>query len=298
MSATHPSGIICPIVTPLTADESLDVAAFRTLLDRVLPDIDGLLVLGTTGEFALLPQKVQWQIVEVAVARAKGEKPVYIGVGDTSTARVLEKLEFTNQSGADYVVVCSPYYYAFSDEDALAYHYFTIADQSDLPVLVYNIPQNTHNHLSPQLVRRLADHANIAGLKDSCGDMVQFQEFLSIKEDKGNAFSVFQGPEHLAAASLWLGADGVVSALANFVPELLQTLARQVRDSDREAALLTQRSITRLASIFRYGAVSSALKVVLNESGIASDRVASPLPPCSETEKQNIRSILREAALI
>ncbi|HET6444991.1 MAG TPA: dihydrodipicolinate synthase family protein [candidate division Zixibacteria bacterium] len=295
MNLARPSGLICPIATPLNDDETLDVQAYQQLIDRIINNVDGILVLGTTGEFALLRDEVAAHTVQVTIERANGRKPVYVGIGDTGTKRVLEKLQFINGTGADYGLVTSPYYYSVNDEDALAQHFLTVADAATVPILIYNIPQHTHVNLPPKLVGRLANHPNIVGLKDSWGDFFQFQEFLKLKKD---GFSVFMGPEQLAAASLWLGADGIVSALSNFVPDLLQRLVSAVNAGDQLKARATQQAITNLASLFQYGSVSSALKVVLSELGICSDRVASPLPPCTPEQKETIRHILQKENLI
>lgn len=295
MTTKHPQGIICPVATPLLEDESLDSPAFRRLLDRIVPHIDGLLVLGTTGEFAFLRESTAREAVAVAVEQVNGRIPIYVGVGDTGTARVLSKIEQLAIPGVDFTLVCSPFYYAVSDEQALAKHFRAAADASPIPMLVYNIPQNTHNNLSSQLVSRLANHPNIVGLKDSWGDMFQFQEFLNLRSPD---FRVFQGPEHLAAASLWLGADGVVSALANIHPRPLRELVEYVHSGQRDRALATQRKITRLAGIFQFGNVSSVLKAALHELGIGNGRPAAPLPPCTEEQISSIRKVLKQAEII
>ena len=295
MNLTRPAGLVCPIATPLTENETLDVPAYQRLLDSIVNDLDGILVLGTTGEFALLRNEVAVHTVQVTTERVNGRIPVYVGIGDTGTQRVLEKLNFISETGADYGLVTSPYYYSVSDEESLARHFLTIADAAAVPILIYNIPQHTHVNLTPRLVSRLADHPNIVGLKDSWGDFFQFQEFLDLRNDN---FSVFMGPEQLAAASLWLGADGIVSALSNFVPGLLQRLVADVRAGDQLQARATQQTITNLAALFQYGSVSSALKVVLSEMGICTDRVASPLPPCTAEQKEAIRNILQKEHVI
>lgn len=283
----RPAGVICPIATPLLDDESLDAPAFRQLIDFVLPSIDGLLVLGTTGEFALLTESTAARAVEVAVEHVAGRVPVYAGIGDTGTTRVLEKLHMAEQLGADFMLVTAPYYFSVSDQAALRRHFITVAEASSRPVLVYNI-QNTHNNLSPALLAELAAHPNIVGLKDSWGDFYQFQEFLALRNEK---FSVFMGPEQLFAASLWLGADGLVSALANIVPAVFRRLVDQVAAGERQAAIQTQREITELANIFKHGTVAGAIKVVLADFGIGTRRVAAPLPPCTEAQAEQIRRI-------
>jgi 4-hydroxy-tetrahydrodipicolinate synthase len=291
----RPEGVICPIATPFINDaEKLDEPAFRQLIDFVLPSIDGLLVLGTTGEFALLTESTAYRAVEVAVEQVAGRIPIYVGIGDTGTERVLEKLRTVEQLAVDYVLVTAPFYFSVSNQAALYRHFTKVAEASTLPLLVYNI-QNTHNNLTPALMAELAAHPNIVGLKDSWGDFYQFQEFLALRSDK---FSVFMGPEQLFAASLWLGADGLVSALANIVPRVFKRLIAQVKAGERQAAIQTQREITRLADIFKFGTVAGAIKVVLDDLGTGSRRVAAPLPQCSEAQVDQIRQVVARSNIL
>jgi len=291
--SNRPAGVVCPIITPLTADQNLDETGLRTLVDRILPDLDGLLVLGTTGEFALLPEKIALQAVHVAVEQVAGRVPVYAGIGDTGTQRVLAKLRPMSEAGTDYFLVTAPYYFNVSDAVALKRHFFAVADHAERPVLIYNMT-NTHNNLSPALMSELAGHPNIVGLKDSWGDFFQFQEFLTLRSEK---FSVFMGPEQLFAASLWLGADGLVSALGNIAPFAFRLLYDQVRQGDKEGAIATQRAITRLADIFKFGTVPGAIKVLLQDWGIVTERLADPLPPCTDDQKAQIRAIVKQNPL-
>ncbi|GAB4473224.1 MAG: 4-hydroxy-tetrahydrodipicolinate synthase [Anaerolineae bacterium] len=295
MSQLRPAGMVCPIATPLTDDEGLDVAAYRRLLDRIVPHLDGVLVLGSTGEFALLEEAVAQRAVEVTVDHVAGRVPIYVGIGDTGTRRVLSKLPFLKEVGADYALVCSHFYYAVASDQALLDHYLTVADASPVPVLIYNITQNTHVNTPPHIMARLAKHPNVVGMKDSWGDMFQFQEFLRLQSD---TFSVFQGREQLAASALWLGADGVVSALLNFAPEMLRRLAEQIAAGDHGSARETQLAINQLATLFDQGFWISALKVVLHRLGYGSERVAAPLPACSAVQKHNILRILAEAGIV
>lgn len=287
--------IICPLATPLDDAEALDVHALRQLLDRILPDLDGVFVLGSSGEFALLTERAADQLVDEVVMHVGGRVPVLVGVGDTGTVRALSNLKRLARAGVDYIVACSSFYYPITDQEALTGHFLEIADASPLPVVLYNIPQNTATPLTPAAVARLSEHPNIVGIKDSWGDMVLHQEFLALRTD---SFRVLQGREQLAAASLWLGGDGVISGLANFAPALLQQIAAAVREGNWPRALDAQRAATTLAQLFDQGYWLSALKAALAELGIGTGRAAAPLPPCTATQRANIRRILHASKLL
>lgn len=291
MAFKDPGGIICPVASPLTEDEKLDVQGLGVLIERILPDLDGIFVLGSTGEFALLSDETADQAVTSTLEFVNGRLPVYVGCSDAGTKRAIMKLKRAEREGVRYVVATSSYYYMVQNQEAMYNHFIQIADGSPVPVILYNIPQNTGINLLPATIRRLADHPNVIGLKDSTGDMFQFQEFLSLKRDD---FIVMQGREQLAASSLWLGADGIVSALPNIAPHLFRQLFESVEAGDRSRSLEIQRSISHLAQLFDQGYWLSGLKAALFELGIGNGSPAQPVPRCQPEQFSTIRDLLKE----
>jgi dihydrodipicolinate synthase/N-acetylneuraminate lyase len=193
--------------------------------------------------------------------------------------RTLARAERLADAGADYLVVAAPFYYAVTSEASVVEYFEAVADRAAAPVVLYNIPQNTHLALAPSTVRRLAGHPNIVGIKDSAGDWIAFDAFLALR---ANDFSVMQGREHLAAISLWAGADGVISAMANFAPRLLQALAASVREErPRAETLALQATIGGLAAVFDQGDWLSGLKVTLQALGW---NVGEPSPPITSLD--------------
>ena len=201
--ASRPRGIVCPLVTPLTDDGRLDEPVLRALIDALVPDLDGLFRLGSSGELTWLPD-------DVANCRPGSRRPgrrpdpVYVGVGDTGSPARSARMERlarpapTTSSSRRRSITTSPRRPASSS-------FVAVADRAPAPVVLYNIPQNTHLPLAPSVVERLAEHANVVGIKDSAGDWFAFERFLALRSD---SFSVFQGRERLAAIALWSGADG------------------------------------------------------------------------------------------
>lgn len=290
-----PGGIVCPLAVPLDNDENLDVPGLLRLLDYVLPDVDGILVLGSTGEFAYLTEYVADKVVEVTLEHINGRVPFYVGISEAGTRRAMQLLRRAQRSGVDFVVACSPYYYTYDSQTSLVEHFERIADASPVPLILYNIPQNTAMNLTVASVEQLAAHPNIVGIKDSWGDMFQFQEFLKLRSD---GFTIMQGREQLAAISLWAGADGIVSALPNIAPKMLPRLARAVSENDHDVALEIQWEITRTAQIFDQGYWLSALKVALRELGIGNGVVSRPIPECTPAQIATIRRLLIQAQLL
>lgn len=281
-------GIVCPIATPLTPAGKLDREVLQRHLDWLTGKVDGILLLGTSGEFATLPPEIAADVVRIASTAIAESTTLYVGVGDTSTARVLRNVEHLPER-TDYAVACGPYYFPAVSQLALAGHFAAIADRSPRPLVLYNIPQNVGASIQPATVRELAEHPNIDGIKDSAGDMMACLETLALAP---SGFAVMQGREQLAAVSIWAGAAGIVSSLANLTPDRLRALAEAISQGDRQLSRKLQIEISDLARIFEQGHWLAAMKAALQELGLP---VGDPLPPlsaCTPDQRSAIRAIL------
>lgn len=295
-SAPRPGGIVCPLVTPMTAEGRLDEAVLRGLIDALVPTLDGLFVLGSSGELTWLPDEMALRVARVAMDQVGGRIPVYVGIGDTGLNRTLARADRLADVGADFLVVAAPFYYPIASEARVVEYFATVADQASAPVVLYNIPQNTHLTLAPSTVRPLAGHPNIVGIKDSAGDWIAFSAFLALRADD---FSVMQGREHLAAISLWSGADGLISAMANFAPRLLQALAASIRDErPRTETLALQATVGELAAVFDQGDWLSGLKGTLQVLGWNVGEPSPPMPPHDAVQRQVIDGIVSAPEMV
>jgi len=286
-------GVVCPVATPLR-NGHLDEEAFRRHLSALLPTVAGIVVLGSSGQLALLAPDVAAAAVEVALHECRDRIPVYVGAGDTSTARVALNLSRYSLDGAAGVLICGPYFQQVSDEAFLLEHFLAAAEAAPVPVVLYNIPSAVGYSLSSQLVERLAGDPRIVGIKDSSGDLFLFQRYLGLQN---GTFAVMQGREQLLSASAWLGAAGTVSALANVVPTLLGATIAATEAGDRDRSLQLQGSVTEVASLFDYGHWISALMAALSDLGFGSGEVSSPLPVLSAQERRGVAAALRNPAI-
>jgi 4-hydroxy-tetrahydrodipicolinate synthase len=288
--APRPAGIVCPLVTPLTSDGRLDESVLRSLIDALVPDLDGLFVLGSSGELTWLPDEIAQRAARVAVEQVGGRIPVYLGVGDTGLTRTLARADRLADAGADFLVVATPFYYAVASEARLVDAFVTVAERAAAPIVLYNIPQNTHCPLTPSAVRALAGHPRIAGIKDSAGDWATFERFLTLRSD---TFSVLQGRERLAAISLWSGADGVISAMGNFAPRLLGALAASIHDErPRAESLALQATIGELAAVFDQGDWLAGLKSTLQAAGWDVGEPSLPIEPYGRAQRLVVEAIV------
>ncbi|MCA9176071.1 MAG: dihydrodipicolinate synthase family protein [Planctomycetales bacterium] len=276
-------GVIPPLATPLR-NGRLDTLGLERLIEYVLcAPVNGLFVLGTTGEGPALPSRVRRQVVQESVPIVNGRLPVIVGVSDSSLADAIESAEFAAAVGADAIAATPPYYFPLS-QAGLVQWYSELANGSPLPLLLYNFPFLAKSHLELETVARLMDVDNIIGIKDSHGDLDTFAKFCEQSRQRED-WRVFIGPEEKLADAIALGADGGVCGGANLRPQLFVDFyeaalaARQAEAGGKDAAQKrvedVRRAVLQLAAD-TYGSpiscesVIRGLKRKLAEAGICS----------------------------
>ncbi len=255
-------GVLPALVTPFErGSEEIDEAAFRRLIRHLLPDVDGFVTSGTTGEFPYLTRPEKRRLVEIAVEEADG-RPVIAGCGAASTQEALALARDAQRAGAAAALVVTPYFIHPSDKGVYQ-HYHDIAINVDLPILLYNIPQVMDRFLPRNVVEDLADLPNIVALKDSSGHIPYTMEIL---EYAGDRIDVFVGHDEVALPALAAGVSGFILASANVYPEVWQQVMRLAAQGDLIQARLLQRKVQKLSRIFcRHGggvAVKAALRMM------------------------------------
>jgi 4-hydroxy-tetrahydrodipicolinate synthase len=290
-------GVIPPMISPLTAWGDPDESATGRLVEHILVGgSSGLFVLGGCGEGAWLTGTQRAEVIRTTVRAAGGRAPVLAGVMLPATGPAAEAARVAAGEGADAIVVGSPYYYSVGVA-AQVRHVGSILKAVPLPVLLYNIPQATHHVLSPSTVELLAQDGRVLGIKDSAGDFEAFQQFLALKRVQPR-FRVLQGNEHLAAASLLQGGDGLVPGMANFAPALFVGLRQAAARGDAVACATLQAQITDLCTLHSHGHWLPALKAACATMGIGNGQPSPPLAPASEEERRAIETILARHKLL
>ena len=285
------TGIVPPAISPLDGVHGIDEGAIAVLVEHVLRGgSSGIFVLGGCGEGAWLPSRERGVVVRAFVRAVAGRAPVLAGVMLPGTALAAEAARQAAGEGADAVVVGSPYYFPV-DGGAQRRHIEAVIEAAGRPGLLYNIPQSTHHVLSAATVEALARDSAVLGIKDSAGDFVAFQAFLAVKAARPD-FRILQGHEHLAAASLRLGGDGLVPGLANVAPALLVELRRAAAGGDAAACVRLQAAIVDLCGIYEVGHWLPALKAACAMIGIGSGVPGRPLEPSTEAERRAIAAVL------
>ncbi|SCK16782.1 dihydrodipicolinate synthase family protein [Streptomyces sp. WMMB 322] len=299
-------GVVPPLVTPLTEDRALDVPSFERLIGRLLEaGVDGLFVLGSTGEAAFCTDELRAQVISEAVRVTAGRVPVLAGVIDTQTGRVLRQLEAARQAGAEGVVATAPFY-AATHAPQVRRHFEILGERADVPVYAYDIPACVHTKLDPDMLVELGLSGAIAGVKDSSGDDVAFRRLALRNRDEGGPLTLFTGHEAVVDGAYLAGADGVVPGLANVDPDGYVRMHAAFRrgdwtavrgEQDRLAALM---EITRVAtSVTGWGAGVGAFKTALMLQGvIAHNQLPQPFEAFGGDDAEAVRAVLGTAGLL
>jgi len=282
MTSLRVSGIVPPLLTPLTPAEEIDGPAVKRFVDFLIDGgVHALFALGSLGEGAFLRSSTRRDMVEATVAAAAGRVPVIVGVLETSTVRVVEEMGRLALPGVDAFVVTTPYYYGGYSPADLFEHFRRVTEASDRPILAYNIPPNTHVAMKADLMLRLATLPKIIGVKDSGGDWYEDQLILLSPRPKG--FLMFQGNQILSGASLLAGADGLVPGHGNIWPKFMVGMYDAAQRKDAAAVWAAQAKLNELLAL-RAKAPIHVYKLVAQALGLMGDTVASPLPRLSPEE--------------
>lgn len=270
-TSAGPRGIICPLVTPLTEDEQLDRRVTREHVRGLLPHVDGLMPLGTTGELPILDLDVADELVALVTEEASGtDTQIVLGVGGAGWASTRDNLRRA-RVGVTHVAVCAPYYYPTAASDLLDY-FRRVADVAPVPVVLYNIPQNTHQEIPVDTVARLSEHENIVGIKDSAPSSGHFVRLLELRS---STFTVLRGTDEPAVLRYrQAGADGFVSGLENIQPGLLRAAIESRSEAEAHAAVTRIRELTELVQA---GGGLAAIKAAVALRHGGSGRTAAPL---------------------
>jgi 4-hydroxy-tetrahydrodipicolinate synthase len=227
-------GVAPALVTPFTADDEIDEDAFRGLIQRQIDGgVSGLVVLGTTGENPTITDEERRRLVDIAVETADGRVPVIIGTGTNNTDQSVAYSEAAAEAGADGVLVVGPYYNKPS-QAGFRGHVEAIADATDTPIILYNVPGRTSFNIEPETALQLGEEVpQVVGVKEASGDIDQISEILLHRPDD---FAVYSGDDAMTLPLLALGADGVVSVISNALPERISAMVDDGLDGDLAAA--------------------------------------------------------------
>jgi 4-hydroxy-tetrahydrodipicolinate synthase len=283
------------LVTPFTRDGTLDEVALKRLVRRqVEGGIDLLVPCGTTGESATLSSEEQARVIELTVEEVRGRVPVLAGAGGNDTRDVVEKARRAAASGATGVLSVGPYYNKPTPEGFYR-HFMAIAEASPVPVVVYNVPGRTGSNIDVRTQLRLAEHPNVAGVKEASGNLGQVMELL---RDRPPGFEVLSGDDAYTLAFMALGAEGVISVAANQVPGPMHELVAACRRGDFAEARRLHNGLLRLMNVNFVESNPIPVKASLALMGLCEESYRLPLCAPTEATRGVLRSVLGELGLL
>ena len=282
------------MVTPVTKEGELDTEAVVRIIEFFAKAGVSPLLMGTTGEGNSVSPKDDLLFVETAVKAAQKRITIYAGLTGNCFSEQLAQAEAYTKAGADVIVATLPTYYALTEEQMENY-YRTLADSIKGPLMLYNILATTHMSIPVDVIRRLADHPNIVGLKDSERDLERMAQCIEIAKDRDD-FCYFCGWAAQSAHSLELGGDGIVPSTGNYVPEMFQQLYEAAIAGDMATANRLQDETNEIAKIYQkdrtLGQSLTALKVMMQTKGLCEPWMLMPLTRLTEEEEKAIRDAL------
>lgn len=267
-------GVYSAVATPFTADQDLDEAGLRALIDRTVDaGVHGLVPCGSTGEFSALTHIERKRVVEVVIEQAGGRVPVVPQTGATSTREAIQLSRHAEKLGAEAIMVVAPYYEPFSIAEIKRY-YAEVAGAVGIPVMAYNLPAATGVNLTPQILGELIEEVpNIKYVKDTSGDFTAAAQLI---HEYGDAVSVFVGWDTLFLAALLEGAAGSVIGAANVVPRQLVSVYDAAQAGDLALARDLWKTLFPLLATFISGGYTAGIKGALDLIGQSAGPQRSP----------------------
>jgi 4-hydroxy-tetrahydrodipicolinate synthase len=288
-------GSLVAIVTPMREDGSLDLDAYRRLIEWHIADgTNGIVAVGTTGESPTVDYDEHCELIRIAVETVRGRIPVVAGTGGNSTTEAVELTAFAKGVGADATLQVVPYYNKPTQE-GLFRHFCKVAETVDLPMILYNVPGRTVADLSTETTLRLAQVPGIVGLKDATGDLARASDLL---KRAPKSFSVYSGNDDSALALMLLGGHGVISVTANVAPRLMSELCKAALAGDLSGARALNNRLLPLHLKLFVEPNPVPVKWALKRMGRIDGAIRLPLVPLSEANQPAVEAALREVSLI
>ena len=294
MKHTVFTGMATALITPMT-ETGVDFPALEKLVNhQIEKGIHALVTIGTTGEASTLSAEEKRQVVRCVVKTAAGRVPVIAGTGANCTAHAIENTRMACEEGVDAVLVVTPYYNK-ATQSGLVAHFTAIADASEKPVILYNVPGRTGCNLLPATVAKLAEHENIVGIKEASGNMAQVVELIALCGDK---IDVYSGEDALTVAMLAMGGKGTISVLSNVVPDLASEMTNKFFAGDLEGAAKLQCKLLPLVNCLFSQVNPIPAKAAVAAMGICQDVLRLPLTPMEEPYRTKLLSEMRSLGVI
>lgn len=288
------TGAATAIVTPLTKD-GIDYEQFARLIEwQISEGVAAIVAVGTTGEGSTLSDAEHKEAIKFCVEQVAGRIPVIAGTGSNDTAYAIELTKYSCEVGADAMLLVTPYYNK-ATQKGLIESFKAIADASTKPCILYNVPSRTGCNLQPASVAILADHPNIVGIKEACGDISQVAELCAQVGDK---IAVYSGNDDQIVPILSLGGKGVISVLSNVMPRATQKMCEDYMSGNVEEARKAQLKLLPLINALFCEVNPIPVKAAVAAMGYCENYLRLPLTPIEPEHEAKLLALMKEQNLI
>lgn len=285
-------GAYTALITPFTQDGQLDEEGLRHLLHRQIEEtIDGIVLLGTTGETPTLAGPEKKRILQIAAEICKGKTSFIVGTGTYSTRETIENTLSAEKAGADAVLIVTPYYNKPTQE-GLYLHFKTIAETSALPVIIYNIEGRSCLNLETDTLKRLLDIPSIVGIKESSGNISQISDVIGLVRARRPEFNVLSGDDTLTLPLMALGGDGIISVISNLMPAEVKSLVEAISSGDFALAREIHFKLMPFIKLAFLETNPIPIKQLLQLYGLPSGQCRLPLSQLKEENIKQIKSLI------
>jgi 4-hydroxy-2-oxoglutarate aldolase len=292
----HLNGILPPLTTPFDEEGNVDYESLRGNIERYNDaGLAGYVALGSNGEAVHLTQDERARVIETIRRAASQAHTLIAGVNEFSTRAAIESARTAADVGADAALVITPYFYKSQMTQAAFTQFFIeVADASPIPVLVYNVPQNTGVVIDSATIGKLAAHENIIGVKDSSGNMGAISDTIRLAPPQ---FKVMTGNGGILYPSLLMGATGAILAVACAAPRPCVDLYEAARAGDHARARELQNRIAPLSHIVTAGLGVAGLKAAMEMAGFIGGMARGPLAPLNDSDRARVKAVMRDTGL-
>ncbi len=295
MEVSRLQGTGVALATPFKKNFEVDYQSLEKLVDHVIKGgVDYLVVMGTTGEASTLTSKEKQEILNFIKIKNAGNLPLVYGIGGNSTFEVVEKLKEQDYDGIDAILSVAPYYNKPSQAGYI-HHYEQVADNSKKPVILYNVPGRTASNMVAESSIELSKHKNIIAVKEASGDLVQCAK---IAEHTSDNFKLISGDDMLSIPMISIGATGVISVIANLLPEQFSSAIKLALDSDFKSASAIQYGLLEISDYLFQEGNPAGLKCGLNSIGLLDEYLRPPLFPVSDELRANIKQWIKSQLVV
>jgi len=292
-----PYGIIPPVITPFTEDGQFHEPVFRQMVSHLIDQgVHGVFPLGTTGEFYAFSDEEVRRILEVCLDEVAGRVPVYAGANHITTRGTMRLVRIAEEVGVDAVSVLTPMFVSQTQNEVYTF-YKTVAENTSLPVIIYNNKPKTNVTVNPETIARLAEIPNIVGVKDSTGDFTNTEEYIRLTRGNDH-FHVLLGRDTLIHAGLCYGASGAIASCANVAPRIAADIYDKYIAGDIQGSLEAQFKLAPLRIACNMGTFPEVIKEGLMMQGFPVGKCLEPIAELTPAEKEKLRQVLKDMDLL